>query len=161
MSLISQCVGLSFHIWYMLLPFHKMEKTPAFASSNAHINLCIEVSFHVITYKKLMQLVHDLKRKQDEPDNITNKHFKCMPKDSFNINVQQVPNRETSSDVEQISILRTTEEKLKTLSMTKDTSMDRCEELHQVKACIKLPIGFITSLKVYMPHFFNEINITC
>ncbi|XP_037438965.1 G-type lectin S-receptor-like serine/threonine-protein kinase SD1-13 isoform X1 [Triticum dicoccoides] len=62
-----------------------------------------------------------LKTMQDELDNITNKIFNCMPKDSVNINAQQVPNRETS-DVEQTLILGRTEEKHNIWSMIEATS---------------------------------------
>ncbi|XP_037438962.1 putative disease resistance protein RGA3 [Triticum dicoccoides] len=60
-----------------------------------------------------------LKTVTTEVDNIKNENqnFNCMPKDIFNINGQQVLDRETSSDVEQTLIIGRTEEKQKILSI--------------------------------------------
>ena len=62
-----------------------------------------------------------------EVDNIRNEHqyFNSMPRDSFNIDVPQVPvDKETSSDMDQTLIIGRTEEKQKILSILSESIIE-------------------------------------
>nr|ADH59449.1 Tsn1 [Triticum turgidum subsp. dicoccum]ADH59450.1 Tsn1 [Triticum turgidum subsp. dicoccum] len=67
-----------------------------------------------------------LKMMTTEVDNIANKHqqFNCMPGDSSKTIVQQVPDRETSSDVEPTLIIGRDEEKHKILSILSESNAE-------------------------------------